>query len=1019
MVKFTVAPLFLLFASCVVANQSLVLLPGETAKITIPAVAPLTTLGDTRLELRVNYHAAPKSASTIFQHSGFTVLLYPSGEICGLDYIDSMPDYGNQMCADVSAIPDFVLRMQRATATKQLQMEVHSVSNNITVTAYCGSKAAGSTGNVMPCPIRTVNYSSWAGSATLGGSQTDVQVAWLKWYSYILPVGAGSFSELNPADLADWRFESGTDNVGSSGLAITIGPLQSAPNPAGADPAVMFAPTPALPPVCNAGALQVFRAGYPAQLDGAWSYPVDGGASLQYAWQQISGPSTVQFADATAAQPGITGLVFGSYVFQLTVTDGSSQSATCTVKHGAVATDSNNVVITGNPPVDALIGPQIRFGANPWPWFDNRAKAAADMQIADLDPYYSSYWDTPGAGTVSVTAGSNTVTGFGTTFTTTFCQGSANPTVPKNIHDGTPAILVWYPSTDPGQTGRRGPYITSCQSDTSLTMNTAWASDVSGGTNLNYSYTDDVLAGNWISNASPANFYDNVAAFYILYYRTGLDDYLAAARKLADRFWASPRIDRGAACGPHSPGLCTAPRNLSLLGLVLRALDGRNDMWPGMRLMWDYFKDYDLSGLDVAQTSIWDLREEAYHLQFVSECALVDPDPVHRAACKTVISQSFPKIWTPFLFPDGSWAQLYYGGMGGGSSSWDSRSSVTLTNGSNAVIGNGTIWTAGTCAASSGGCTIWFTNGTGKPASNAEGDNTTYNAVTIDATHITLDRPYAGTTGVHGWAITNPQFGLIGWGSQPFMMGIMGTAFDMAARAIADSDPSTAALAHSYNVTAANWIKNYSYWPLRKGLYYGVGFINCQLPISDTSPPCTENNDASQARTLNAETMRAVGAAYAYSGDSSMLAFGDTLFSAMFSKPGTGGPNPDGSYVSDWDDTLGWYMSGTPPTGKAPKYFGMFFGTGDGSSWPAYRLASGTPGGNATAYVPVRNIGGIRVRITTLAPDGHISRRLCGGSRCAVDYDPRQGEHLITIEYLGDGDRVISSERTVINRTAK
>jgi fibronectin type 3 domain-containing protein len=36
-------------------------------------------------------------------------------------------------------------------------------------------------------------------------------------------------------------------------------------------------------------------------------------------------------------------------------------------------------------------------------------------------------------------------------------------------------------------------------------------------------------------------------------------------------------------------------------------------------------------------------------------------------------------------------------------------------------------------------------------------------------------------------------------------------------------------------------------------------------------------------------------------------------------------------------------MTGTPPIGKAPKYFGMAFGLGAGSSWPAVRLGSSTP----------------------------------------------------------------------------
>ena len=202
------------------------------------------------------------------------------------------------------------------------------------------------------------------------------------------------------------------------------------------------------------------------------------------------------------------------------------------------------------------------------------------------------------------------------------------------------------------------------------------------------------------------------------------------------------------------------------------------------------------------------------------------------------------------------------------------------------------------------------------------------------------------------------------------MLGIAGTAFDYAARAIADTDPVTSALAHSYTVSAANWLKNYGYWQDEKGLYYGAGFVNCQPPISDANAVCTGGNTQSGARTLSSEVMRSIGAAYVYSGDSSLQAFGDTLFSAMYSKPGTGGPNPDGYYVSDWDDVFGWYMYGAPPVGKAPKYFGMFFGFGDNSSWPAFRQGSASPTVISIASVPLQPTAAAQVRVITTAPDG-------------------------------------------------
>src|ERR1039457_5921377 len=69
----------------------------------------------------------------------------------------------------------------------------------------------------------------------------------------------------------------------------------------------------------------------------------------------------------------------------------------------SVATDDNNIVITNNTAVDTLLGPMVRYGANPWPWFDNRHKQAADNENSIMDSYFPAWWDTPAPGTVTVT----------------------------------------------------------------------------------------------------------------------------------------------------------------------------------------------------------------------------------------------------------------------------------------------------------------------------------------------------------------------------------------------------------------------------------------------------------------------------------------------------------------------------------------------------------------------------------------------------------------------------------------
>ena len=651
----------LMLAGC----QSLVLSPGASLKITVPALPPFTTLSSTRVEYRLHSWTTPAKYSTLFTLGNspgspfLNFVLAPTNEICVEDLVDSAPQYGNWMCADITGVPDVVVRLQRDTVNKQIQYEVRT-AQNIPLATYCGFKQY-SGNNKFACPIQTVAARSWQGTAEIGdqGSAATAQLAWLKWYSSLVPAGSGALIESTPADLADWRFE-GNLNEAAAG---TVATLQGVPS---------FSPTPSYVPACSAGQQQTLRAGYPAQLDGSASYPLDGGTALAYFWQELSGPSTVAWS-GNPAQPTVTGLVFGSYIFQLTVTDSSNQSSTCSVKDGAVASDDNGVVITNNPSVDLLIGPQIRFGANPWPWFDDRHRAAADLQNKNLDIYYTSYWDTPAAGMVTVTQNSYVVTGIGTTFTTMFCQGPQNPHVPKATN---PGVIAWHPTGVAGQTGRRWLYVASCQSDTQLTTTQPWTPDLAGGT-MAYGYADEQMAGTWVDNGDPVNFYDNVVGFYTLYYRSGLDDYQIAAQKLADRFWLSPRTDQGASCELGSY-YCTFPRNLSTLGLFLRALDGRPDMWPGLRAMlgkplydMSYFGQYNM---------VQDAREQGYELATVTYCALVDPDANSRATCKAAISKSFANAWTPYQGKDGNWPALWYGGYNGatGFSSWDTHTTVTL-----------------------------------------------------------------------------------------------------------------------------------------------------------------------------------------------------------------------------------------------------------------------------------------------------------------------------------------------------
>jgi hypothetical protein len=763
------------------------------------------------------------------------------------------------------------------------------------------------------------------------------------------------------------------------------------------------------PPVCNPGQQMALRAGQDAQLDASGSASLNGDSALRYLWQQLSGPTAVRWSSRAVARPSISGLTFGSYLFQLTVTDSSNQSSSCTVKHGAVATDANGIVISNDAAVSSVLGPLIRAGANPWPWFDDRHKAAADLQIPAMDTVYPPWWDSPAPGTVTVAPGSQAVTGAGTSFTSTFCQGPADPTTPKNDA----MMAVWYRTGNGLQTGRRMAKVVACQDDTHLTIDDPWAAaSIPAGSGLGYSADDasthHATDWGWADAAAPGNAGDNVAAYYALYYRTGIDDYLDAARKLADRVWRSPMVDRGAGQSVSYGGQYGyAGHSLGIVGLLLRALElqgTEDDMWPGMRTIWDSYMDR-LIGVDKSRApGMWHTEEQAHHLTIVSYCALFDPDPAYRANCKAAASNSFANVWTPSLLQHGYWAQLYYT-----KSSWDSASSASLVHGSGAVVGNGTSWAAADFPA-----TIWFTNDpAAKPATNQAGDASVYTVTFVNSGLLLLDRPYEGSTGVHGWAAT-PGEAMLGWGARPSDVGTLASAFGLAARAIAGTYSTDAALAAEYSASAVDWIRDYGYWPARKGLYAYVQGINCHPPISDANTACTSDSGTPEARARNSEALKGLMPVYAARQDTALRDLGDILFNAMFARPdscpsGSALCIPDAGYLSGLDQG-GSMLTDLPPDGN--RWFGEFFGFNNLSAWPAARMGR-LPTANRRAKYVAFNLGQVQgavgVRVKATSPNGEQTTVECSSSPCPVTVDIRQGRSLIEMQYLSGTGKTLAT----------
>jgi beta propeller repeat protein len=78
-------------------------------------------------------------------------------------------------------------------------------------------------------------------------------------------------------------------------------------------------------PVAEAGSNQTCRQGQAVTLNGSGSYDLDEGDTLTYHWTQVSGPNVV-LTNAQTQSPHFTASGWGTYVFELVVSDSQAQS---------------------------------------------------------------------------------------------------------------------------------------------------------------------------------------------------------------------------------------------------------------------------------------------------------------------------------------------------------------------------------------------------------------------------------------------------------------------------------------------------------------------------------------------------------------------------------------------------------------------------------------------------------------------------------------------------------------------
>jgi hypothetical protein len=649
-------------------SQSLVLTSTFRASSTLPNTTPYAQLGSWKIEGQADHWVNHATNVDLFALSS--------------DASISITAANSLLLQGHNSEVNIYLPLGNTTAFRFVAQR-NMTTGKYTLEFWDQETGAYSAAEATPSNFKTVdrrNHQFSIGSF-YAATSPDVRIGFIRWSSGVRPLGGKPplMVASSPGDLLDFEFDGSNKEVSGNNLSLTIS--------AGS---LSFADTAVYAPAINLGATPLtVRAGTVATIDASNSFSNSDSANLRCLWGQTKAAQWGKLDEgsvnctATFIPP-----VFGTYYIRVVVQDPIGRASSRTFKIGAVATDDKDVVVVGDPKIGAILGPLVRYGANPWSWMDDRNKAAADNQIALIaNGTWDDFWNVADPnGTITVTgaayggSGSSTiVTGAGTQFQTDFCGGVGNTTPVAETN----TIWVWYPSTDyPGTTGRGWYPIVSCDSQTQLTLQFKFQHRTGTFDGLQYAIGSAAKMYGWIRGNIPGNYYDNVLALYSLYYRTGIDDYLDAARTMASRFWTGPNWDRGWIYNNsqlYGTFVVAGPaRGQAPTGLVLWYLDQGTNIWTGAHHLWDTW----VSQATTPTTYMGSIRERQYMLGGLALCALYDADSTYKdTTCPNALSSAINNVWKPLQLTSGAknWPEtnLLKNYM-----AYDGTNYVTVTDGS-------------------------------------------------------------------------------------------------------------------------------------------------------------------------------------------------------------------------------------------------------------------------------------------------------------------------------------------------
>ena len=995
------APLF--------ASQSLVFTTGMTGAGTTPSGGIWGSVTDFDLEIAIT--SASFTASTtqgLWEVNGVASMRIFSD---GAGNIGTSGLHSTQSPSlPLNGCTSFRLRWQRFYSIAQYSLEMWCETTGVYQVALLADSnpTPGNLAGSQPFVIGGGLYSTTSPQANFGA---------VRFFNATKALGSAPPPRLlsgSYAQFADFELEGNLTDSSGLGLVYTVSGASYITTPV-TNPGASAAPLLNGGSVPNSIAINVGSTTAGATVGNIIMFANQDNTAVTCAWSRSSGVTgafTPGGSTSTSCTPNWTGAAFGDSLLSLVVSDASSNSTTLANDFGNVVLlpGTNNIDLvteggggaTGTQIAQLLVG-EMMWGTNPWSWFDNRELAAANQQIVNMPTYFPAYWLTPDSnGTISCTGGgvSATCTGSGTQFQTDFCNGGTSPANGSNT-----GIVIYYPSSLAiSGTGYAHYSIAGCPSQTTLTLGYTWYHTTSNLVNAQYN-ADPTGANwaNWAFSNIPANYYDNVLAYYQLWYRTGLSTYLNAAHTLASRWFSGPFWDSGMSFNvAQVSGCCIVAgpgRGISPAGVVLWGLESGTNIWPGIRYLWSY--EEGLVNPNISGGQIGDIRDAAYIRSIPSLCVLYDPSPP--SGCATGITNAVENWWAPLETTgvnaapavNNTWANTNFSNAQyaepNGSSCTSQPCYVSVTNGSTAITLTGGTWN---CSSSGGTFTsqnfatpnllanLWFfsPNNTNVPGNSnagdanhsAAGDSVAYtvnqSGTGCTSTTATLAVPYLGTTGIKGLEVAF----YAGFGTQVYMGGISAGLSGWDYQAFTKMGNATgAALAKKQAVDLMTFIQNTGMDTSNYQLWFARTFLNCEGYVNSATPPggWTPNNDPGCADAIveNAEIMHACVVNYQINPSPALRTFCDNTFTAMFCKAGytcAGYSQINGTYETGLDDWPIGYQITVGPNGASTeltnKWFGYYFGIGYGDAWAVARQLAPSGGSVVTGATVVTGAGVIR-----------------------------------------------------------